>query len=45
MKAVYGAANFFLFNNATEATVSALVKIWQMNYAFIGCALLILVLF
>ncbi|GMJ06136.1 VACUOLAR INVERTASE, vacuolar invertase 2, fructosidase 4 [Hibiscus trionum] len=34
-KAIYGAAKLFLFNNATEAGVSASLKIWQMNSAFI----------
>jgi len=34
-KAIYGAARLFLFNNATEATVTASVKVWQMNSAFI----------
>ncbi|KAJ7952472.1 Acid beta-fructofuranosidase [Quillaja saponaria] len=34
-KAIYGAARLFLFNNGTEASVSASVKIWQMNSAFI----------
>ncbi|XP_061348202.1 acid beta-fructofuranosidase-like isoform X2 [Gastrolobium bilobum] len=34
-KAIYGAARLFLFNNATEATVTASLKIWQMNSAFI----------
>nr|KJB51893.1 hypothetical protein B456_008G236700 [Gossypium raimondii] len=34
-KAIYGAAKLFLFNNATEASVSASLRIWQMNSAFI----------
>ncbi|KAK8520844.1 hypothetical protein V6N13_076978 [Hibiscus sabdariffa] len=34
-RAIYGAAKLFLFNNATEAGVSASLKIWQMNSAFI----------
>ncbi|NP_001304253.1 acid beta-fructofuranosidase precursor [Vigna radiata] len=34
-KAIYGAARLFLFNNATEATVTASLKVWQMNSAFI----------
>ncbi|KAE8712942.1 Acid beta-fructofuranosidase [Hibiscus syriacus] len=34
-KAIYGAARLFLFNNATEAGVSASLRIWQMNSAFI----------
>ncbi|XP_039022803.1 acid beta-fructofuranosidase-like isoform X1 [Hibiscus syriacus] len=34
-KAIYGAAKLFLFNNATEAGVSASLKIWPMNSAFI----------
>ncbi|KAK7389286.1 hypothetical protein VNO78_24152 [Psophocarpus tetragonolobus] len=34
-KAIYGAARLFMFNNATEATVTASLKIWQMNSAFI----------
>ncbi|KAJ1416028.1 Glycosyl hydrolase family 32, N-terminal [Sesbania bispinosa] len=34
-RAIYGAARLFLFNNATEATVTASVKVWQMNSAFI----------
>ncbi|KAL4383241.1 hypothetical protein GQ457_15G010360 [Hibiscus cannabinus] len=34
-KAIYGAAKLFLFNNATEAGVSASLRIWQMNSAFI----------
>lgn len=31
--AIFGAAQVFLFNNATKATVTASVKIWQMNSA------------
>ncbi|MBA0621581.1 hypothetical protein Godav_007188 [Gossypium davidsonii] len=34
-KAIYGVAKLFLFNNATEASVSASLRIWQMNSAFI----------
>ncbi|CAN0908591.1 Acid beta-fructofuranosidase [Linum grandiflorum] len=34
-KAIYGAARLFLFNNATEAGVTASLKVWQMNSAFI----------
>ncbi|XVF52666.1 hypothetical protein PTKIN_Ptkin05aG0036800 [Pterospermum kingtungense] len=34
-KAIYGDAKLFLFNNATEATVTASLTIWQMNSAFI----------
>ncbi|CAN1748073.1 Acid beta-fructofuranosidase [Linum perenne] len=34
-KAIYGAARLFLFNNATEAAVTASIKVWQMNSAFI----------
>ncbi|XVF13325.1 hypothetical protein REPUB_Repub08aG0199000 [Reevesia pubescens] len=34
-KAIYGAARVFLFNNATDVGVSASLKIWQMNSAFI----------
>ncbi|XVE65030.1 hypothetical protein DITRI_Ditri07aG0149200 [Diplodiscus trichospermus] len=34
-KAIYGAAKVFLFNNATEASVTASLKIWEMNSAFI----------
>ncbi|KAG4131155.1 hypothetical protein ERO13_D09G190000v2 [Gossypium hirsutum] len=34
-KAIYGAAKVFLFNNATELNVTASLKIWQMNSAFI----------
>ncbi|KAK7252667.1 hypothetical protein RIF29_36779 [Crotalaria pallida] len=34
-KAIYGAARLFLFNNATDATVIASLKVWQMNSAFI----------
>ncbi|XP_057798357.1 beta-fructofuranosidase, soluble isoenzyme I-like isoform X3 [Salvia miltiorrhiza] len=32
-KAINGAARIFLFNNATEATVTASVKIWKMDSA------------
>ncbi|XP_019446688.1 PREDICTED: acid beta-fructofuranosidase-like isoform X1 [Lupinus angustifolius] len=34
-RAIYGATRLFLFNNATEATVTASIKIWQLNSAFI----------
>lgn len=35
-KAIYGDARVFLFNNATETSVTATsLKIWQMNSAFI----------
>uniref|UniRef100_A0A2N9EQ68 beta-fructofuranosidase n=1 Tax=Fagus sylvatica TaxID=28930 RepID=A0A2N9EQ68_FAGSY len=34
-KAIYGATRLFLFNNATEASVTSSLKIWQMNSAFI----------
>ncbi|CAK7355803.1 unnamed protein product [Dovyalis caffra] len=34
-RAIYGAARLFLFNNATEATVTSSLKIWNMNSAFI----------
>ncbi|KAF7815872.1 Acid beta-fructofuranosidase [Senna tora] len=34
-RAIYGATRLFLFNNATEAIVTASVKVWQMNSAFI----------
>ncbi|KAL5551113.1 hypothetical protein UlMin_001289 [Ulmus minor] len=34
-KAIYGAARVFVFNNATETSVTASLKIWQMNSAFI----------
>ncbi|KAK9292341.1 hypothetical protein L1049_020307 [Liquidambar formosana] len=33
--AIYGAARVFLFNNATEVNVTASLKIWQLNSAFI----------
>ncbi|XP_028762726.1 acid beta-fructofuranosidase [Neltuma alba] len=33
--AIYGAARLFLFNNATDATVTASLTVWQMNSAFI----------
>ncbi|XWS38525.1 hypothetical protein CRYUN_Cryun19dG0138700 [Craigia yunnanensis] len=33
-KAIYGAAKVFVFNNATAASVTASLKIWQMNSAF-----------
>ncbi|XWS49780.1 hypothetical protein CRYUN_Cryun12cG0032200 [Craigia yunnanensis] len=34
-KAIYGSAKVFLFNNATEASITASLKIWQMNPAFV----------
>lgn len=34
-KAIYEDAKIFLFNNATEAKISASLKIWQMNSASI----------
>ncbi|XP_043717365.1 beta-fructofuranosidase, soluble isoenzyme I-like [Telopea speciosissima] len=34
-KAIYGAARVFLFNNATGVSITASLKIWQMNSAFI----------
>ncbi|OAY59981.1 acid beta-fructofuranosidase [Manihot esculenta] len=34
-RAIYGSAKLFLFNNAIEADVTASLKIWQMNSAFI----------
>ncbi|KDP25630.1 hypothetical protein JCGZ_20786 [Jatropha curcas] len=34
-RAIYGAAKLFLFNNAIETNVTASLKIWQMNSAFI----------
>ncbi|GLT78366.1 hypothetical protein SLA2020_499040 [Shorea laevis] len=34
-KAIYGAARLFLFNNATDVSITASLKIWQMNSAFI----------
>ncbi|RDX65605.1 Acid beta-fructofuranosidase, partial [Mucuna pruriens] len=34
-RAIYGAARLFLFNNATETTVTTSLKVWQMNSAFI----------
>ncbi|XP_031261189.1 acid beta-fructofuranosidase-like [Pistacia vera] len=34
-KAIYGDARVFLFNNATETSVTSSLKIWQMNSAFI----------
>ncbi|XP_065857968.1 acid beta-fructofuranosidase [Euphorbia lathyris] len=34
-RAIYGAARLFLFNNAIEANITANLKIWQMNSAFI----------
>ncbi|KAE8717223.1 hypothetical protein F3Y22_tig00110057pilonHSYRG00269 [Hibiscus syriacus] len=34
-EAVYGAAKVFLFNNGTDTNVTASLKIWQMNSAFI----------
>ncbi|KAJ8764190.1 hypothetical protein K2173_005370 [Erythroxylum novogranatense] len=34
-RAIYGAAKLYLFNNATDATITSTLKIWQMNSAFI----------
>nr|3UGF_A Chain A, Sucrose:(Sucrose/fructan) 6-fructosyltransferase [Pachysandra terminalis]3UGF_B Chain B, Sucrose:(Sucrose/fructan) 6-fructosyltransferase [Pachysandra terminalis]3UGG_A Chain A, Sucrose:(Sucrose/fructan) 6-fructosyltransferase [Pachysandra terminalis]3UGG_B Chain B, Sucrose:(Sucrose/fructan) 6-fructosyltransferase [Pachysandra terminalis]3UGH_A Chain A, Sucrose:(Sucrose/fructan) 6-fructosyltransferase [Pachysandra terminalis]3UGH_B Chain B, Sucrose:(Sucrose/fructan) 6-fructosyltran len=34
-EAIYGAAKLFLFNNATGASITASLKIWEMNSAFI----------
>ncbi|KFK40573.1 hypothetical protein AALP_AA2G014000 [Arabis alpina] len=34
-KAIGGATKLFLFNNATDATVTASFKVWQMNSAYI----------
>lgn len=35
-KAIYGAARLFLFNNATEASVTVTsLETWQMNSAFL----------
>ncbi|KAK7309037.1 hypothetical protein RJT34_05459 [Clitoria ternatea] len=34
-RAIYGGARLLLFNNGTEATVTASLKVWQMNSAFI----------
>lgn len=34
-EAIYGAAKLYLFNNATGVNVTATVKIWEMNSAFI----------
>ncbi|MED6133492.1 hypothetical protein PIB30_028673 [Stylosanthes scabra] len=34
-RAIYGDAKLFLFNNATDATVTTSIKVWQMNSAFI----------
>ncbi|XLR22576.1 hypothetical protein HN51_068822 [Arachis hypogaea] len=34
-RAIYGAARLFFFNNATAASVTASLKVWQMNSAFI----------
>ncbi|GAV85479.1 Glyco_hydro_32N domain-containing protein/Glyco_hydro_32C domain-containing protein/DUF3357 domain-containing protein [Cephalotus follicularis] len=34
-KAIYGDARVFLFNNATETTVTASLEIWQMSSALI----------
>ncbi|KAJ4827995.1 hypothetical protein Tsubulata_031200 [Turnera subulata] len=34
-RAIYGAARLFLFNNATKASVTASVRVYQMNSAFI----------
>ncbi|GMH29832.1 hypothetical protein Nepgr_031675 [Nepenthes gracilis] len=32
-KAIYGGAKLFVFNNATEATITASIKTWQMSPA------------
>lgn len=32
-KAINGAAKIYLFNNATRTSVTASVKVWQMNSA------------
>ncbi|MED6167635.1 hypothetical protein PIB30_004859 [Stylosanthes scabra] len=34
-RAIYGAARLFLFNNATDVSITASLKVWQMNSAFI----------
>ncbi|KAM5572818.1 hypothetical protein ABKV19_012731 [Rosa sericea] len=34
-QAIYGAARLFLFNNATDTSVTASLQIWQMNSAFV----------
>ncbi|WJX88993.1 beta-fructofuranosidase [Trifolium repens] len=34
-RAIYGAAKLFIFNNAIETNVTASIKVWQMNSAFI----------
>ncbi|CAL5198029.1 unnamed protein product [Lathyrus oleraceus] len=34
-RAIYGAARLFLFNHAIETNVTASLKVWQMNSAFI----------
>ncbi|OWM79457.1 hypothetical protein CDL15_Pgr022869 [Punica granatum] len=34
-EAIYGNAKLFLFNNATDLNVTATLKIWEMNSAFI----------
>uniref|UniRef100_A0A7N0ZQG7 Beta-fructofuranosidase n=2 Tax=Kalanchoe fedtschenkoi TaxID=63787 RepID=A0A7N0ZQG7_KALFE len=34
-KAIYGGAKLFLFNNATDVNVTASLKIWEMDSAFI----------
>ncbi|XP_031268114.1 acid beta-fructofuranosidase 1, vacuolar-like [Pistacia vera] len=34
-EAIYGAARLYLFNNATGVNVTATLKIWQLNSAFI----------
>lgn len=34
-EAIYGNAKLFLFNNATDLNVTATLKIWQMDSAFI----------
>ncbi|KAI4384727.1 hypothetical protein MLD38_002842 [Melastoma candidum] len=34
-QAIYGAARLFLFNNATGINVTASIKVWELNSAFI----------
>lgn len=34
-EAIFGNAKLFLFNNATDLNVTATLKIWDMNSAFI----------
>lgn len=33
-RAIYGAARIFLFNNATDVSINASLRVWQMNSAF-----------